>query len=199
MAKPLCVERDGATAAFSLKPVDRAKIYGKRRRVAMDEQGNPCSRASLLVDGSLLLKSGMTGQGYFLPDGQFVKQSELEGLDDDGTPLQKVPSTLGVAQALEGPIDPSEVLDLRVQTIYELQPEDADSSLVKQLTAGHIFRCAFNYRDDYRAETAVLVANDNGFFALVGQPVTFQWSALATVTDLPAVDLDDDDDLDFEF
>ena len=46
----------------------------------------------------------------------------------------------------------------------------------------------------------MLLANDNGMFALVGQPVTYEWSRLEAATELPAVDFEsDDDDLDFDF
>ena len=200
MAKVISVQRDGAESTFNFNSIDLAAIYGKRRRVALDENGEPCSRGSLLDDGSMILRSGMTGQGYFLPDGTFLKQTELEGYDTDGQPITKVPSTLGVPQELEGPIAPHEVLDLRVQTIYALDPESLDDKLRSDLEGGDVFRFKFNFRDDYRAETAVLLANDNGMFALVGVPMEHEWSRLDIVTELPSTDFDsDDDDLDFDF
>lgn len=150
----------------------------------------------------MLLRSGMTGQGYFLPDGTYLKQAELEGFAPDGTPVVKVPSTVGVAQPLEGPVSPSEVLDLKVETIYALEPDEVDDGLLTELNAGNVYRFAFNFRDDYRAETGMLLANDSGVFALIGVPVTHEWSSLAVLVDLPAADDtggDDDDDLDFDF
>ena len=198
MARVISVALEGVESAFTFKAVERAALYGKRRRVALDRDGQPCSRASLLEDGSLLLRSGMTGQGYFLPDGRFVKQSDLEGIDASGVVLEKVPSTLGVAQPLEGPIDPSEVLDLRVETIYALDPDAVDDGLMAKLTSGNVYRFAFNFRDDYRAETGILLANENGVFALIGNPVSYAWSSLAVTSELPPADDDSDDDLDFE-
>jgi hypothetical protein len=200
MAKVIAVTLGGSESTFAFTSIDRAAIYGKRRRVALDVDGKPCTRASLLDDGSMILRSGMTGQGYFLPDGTFVKQAELEGYDADGNPLAKAPSTLGVPQDLEGPVTPQEVLDLRVQSIYALAPETIDESLKVELESGSVYRFTFNFREDYRAEQAMLIANDNGFFALVGQPVHYEWSRLETVSELPASDVDsDDDDLDFDF
>lgn len=200
MARSIVVSFQGAESSFAFKSVDRASVYGKRRRVALDQNGNPCTRASLLDDGSLILRSGMTGQGYFLPDGSFLKQTELEGYGSDGEALAKAPSTLGVPQELEGPIAPQEVLDLRIETIYALDPDSLDEALKSDLEGGNMFRFAFNFREDYRAEIAVLLSNDNGMFALVGQPVTYEWSRLEAVTELPSVDFDsDDDDLDFDF
>jgi hypothetical protein len=200
VARVITVSLDGVESSFGFKAVDRAAVYGKRRRVALDREGQPCTRASLLEDGSLLLRSGMTGQGYFLPDGTFLKQSDLEAFDDAGNPLDKVPSTLGAPQPLEGPISPSEVLDLRVETIYALDPDSVNDALMSRLDAGDLFRFAFNFRDDYRAETGVLLANENGVFALIGVPLSYEWSSLQVLVDLPAADEDsDDDDLDFEF
>jgi hypothetical protein len=199
MARVISVSLDGVESTFDFKAVDRSALYGKRRRVALDRQGNPCTRASLLEDGSLLLRSGMTGQGYFLGDGTFLKQGDLEAFDVEGKALEKVPSTLGVAQALEGPIDPRGVLDLRVESTYALEPNAVSDDLGKRLDAGEVFRFRFNFRDDYQAETAILLANDAGVFALIGTPVTYQWSSLQVLVDLPAVDEDTEDDLDFEF
>ena len=128
-----------------------------------------------------------------------LKQADLEGFDADGEPLEKVPSTLGVPQALEGPVDPSDVLDLRVETVYALEPEEVSEALRARLDAGDVYRFAFNYRDDYRAETGMLLANEKGIFALIGVPTHYEWVSLAVAVDLPAVDEDSDDDLDFEF
>ena len=199
MARTIAVSWDGQPSTFGFASVDRSALYGRRRRVPLDDHGNPCTRASILDDGSLLLRSGMTGQGYFLDDGTMVKQADLEGFDSDGTPVAKVPSTLGVPQPLEGPVDPSDVLNLRVETVYALEPEEITDNLRARLEAGDVYRFAFNYRDDYRAETGMLLANENGIFALIGVPVHYEWVSLAVTVDLPAFDDDSDDDLDFEF
>lgn len=198
MARVISVSLDGVESTFGFKAIDRSALYGKRRRVALDRSGEPCSRASLLEDGSLLLRSGMTGQGYFLPDGAFVKQGDLEGFDVEGNPVEKVPSTLGVPQPLEGPVDPSEILDLRVETVYALEADTVSDELLAKLTAGNAYRFVFNFRDDYRAETGILLANDSGVFALIGIPLTYEWSSLQIVAELPAADDDSEDDLDFE-
>lgn len=198
MARSLVLSLDGEETSFSFKPVDRADIYGKRKRVALDRDGQPCSRASLLDDGSLLLKSGMTAQGYFTGDGKAHKLADLEAFSADGNPAVKTPSTLGVAQELRGPLDAAEVLDLRASTIYYLEPEQLGANLSAKLQSGEVYGFSFNYRDDYRAESGVLLANENGYFALIGEPVNYEWASLALVAELPPVDSDSDDDLDFE-
>lgn len=202
MARTINVRLDGQESTFTFKAVDRSALYGKRRRVALDSDGHPCTRASLLEDGSLLLRSGMTGQGYFLPDGTYLKQADLEGFSPDGKALPKVPSTIDVPQDLDGPVNPHDVLNLRLETIYVLTADAVSESLMQRLTAGDIYRFSFNFREDYRAETGYLVANDAGTFALIGVPVEYAWSVLDVLSELPAGDdtaADDDDELDFEF
>ena len=198
MASTINVVLDGHEAVFTFSPVDRAAIYGKRRRLALDETGQPGSKASLLDDGSMLLRSGMTAQGYFLPDGTWVPQGELEAINADGSPAERVPSTLGDAQALS-PATSEDVLDLHVQTVYAREPESIADSLAQALNAGSIYSFAFNYRPDYRSETAILLANDEGYWALIGNPAMGEWQELATVTAVTEASEDaGDDDLDFE-
>jgi hypothetical protein len=198
MASTINVALDGSEAVFTFKPVDRAALYGKRRRIALDENGQPCSRASLLDDGSMLLRSGMTAQGYFLPDGTWVPQGELEAINADGSPAQRVPSTLGETQTL-APATPEDVLDLHVQTVYALEPETIPDLLAQALSDGSLFSFAFNYRPDYRPEMGILLANDDGYWALIGNSATGEWQELTTVTAVTEASEDaGDDDLDFE-
>lgn len=198
MARNIVVELDGEESSFDFKPIDRAALYGKRRRVALDRDGELCSRASLSEDGSILIKSGMTGQAYFDEKGQAFKLSDLAAYGPDGKELTKVASTLGVSQKLRGPIDPSELLDTRIGTVYALSAEVLGSALNEKLTKGDVFSFPFNYREDYRAESAFLLSNDNGVFVLVGVPVEYEWASLEVLAELPASDDDSDDELDFE-
>lgn len=200
MARTINVTWQGQEAVFTFKPVDRAALYGKRRRVAFDENGEACTRASLLADGSLLLKSGMTGQGYFLPDGRWVAQADLEGINPDGSAAELVPSTLGVDVPLEGPVPVEEILDMRVDTIYMLDAESVSEDLARSLASGDCYRFSFNFRPDYRAETGVLIANDEGTWALIGSPIDYTWSEFGRTVEAvaDAAAEDDNDDLDFE-
>lgn len=197
LAKDIVVSLGGKESTFAYKAVDRSSLYGKRRRVLLDESGEACSRASLLEDGSLLIKSGMTAQGYFLSDGRSYKQSELEGFDLSGKPLQKSPSTLGVSQELRE-VSAEDALNLSQQSVYALEPNQLDESLKKSLDDGKVFSFVFNYREDYQAETALLVSNENGYFAIIGQPLDYEWVGFKSVVDLPPESSDSDEDLDFE-
>jgi len=201
MARQIVVSIDGTPSTFDFSKVDRSKLYGRRRRLPLDPKGNPCTRASLTEDGSQMIRSGMTSQGYFTPDGYWVPNKELVGLDSDGKEVDKVESTLGVEQELSE-AKPEEVLDLKIISVYGLDPtDDVDDDLMERLEEGEIFRFSFNYRADFQAETAFLVANDEGeAFALVGRMAEPLWyDPEETVPTFEEDDEDDDDgDLDFE-
>jgi hypothetical protein len=198
MAKTINLTYGSETAIFTYKPIDRTVLYGKRRRVAFDLDGNECTKASLLSDGSLLIRSGMTAQGYFTEDNTWIPQSELEAINPDGTQPNLYPSTVGENVDAEK-ISSIEALNLRFDTTYSLEAEDLPSGLKGELDAGSIFKFPFNPRADYQVETGILVANENGYFALIGEPVEYQYSALLSVVSIiDEADSDSSDDLDFE-
>jgi hypothetical protein len=198
MAKAIIVTHAGEESRFDFTRLERAKVYGSRRRVALDAAGEPCKRAALTLDGRYLVQSGMTAQGYLTPDGRWVPNSELVGLDVDGKPLEKQASTLGVAQPLLE-VAPRELFDLRVTATYALTVQHLEPKLKAALDAGKVFRFAFNYRGDYRSETAFLVQNDVGCFAVVGAPAAPAWiEPAAAPPPIPPAEEPEADEIDFE-
>ncbi len=198
MAKPLVVTLGNETFSFGVSEVERGDLYGTRKRVPTDAQGRSCTRAALTADGSLLIASGMSGQGYFNAAGQYVPRGSLVGIDAQGGVVTSQPSTLGVPQALEGPVDPAAVLDLELLSVYLLEPEPAPSALVDRLKAGDIYACDFNYAASLEVERAFLLANDQGIFALVGKPAQAGWVEEGARFAPPVEAADAADDLDFE-
>lgn len=198
MAKPIVVNFQGEDSSFAFTKVDRAKLFGRKRRVVLDQQGEPCRRAQLTADGSLLVLSGMTSQAYFDAAGNVVERSDLVGKDADGNLLPKVDSTLGVAQPLEGPVPAEDVLDLDVKSLYLLEPEAVSDALTAALQAGQVFRFAFNYYADYRGETGLLLSNEEGLWALIGVPSPPGWCEAEAVPQMAFEEEELDDDLDFD-
>ncbi len=198
MAKPLMVTLGTETFSFSLSEVERADLYGSRKRVPTDAGGRTCTRAGLTQDGSLLIASGMSGQGYFNAAGRYVARGQLVGVNAQGAVVQSQPSTLGLPQALQGPVDPSQVLDLELLSVYLLAPEQAGGALLDRLQAGEIYACDFNYAASLEVERAYLLANDQGVFALVGKPVTVGWVEEGARFAPPVEAAEASDDLDFE-
>lgn len=197
MAKAVLVNFAGSTSSFAHQKLERARLYGKRQRQVLDPNGARCERAELLRDGSLILRSGMTAQGFFDEAGAWVPNSALVPLDATGEPAPRVETTLDVEQTLEGPVSPKDVLDLATRSVYMLTPESIDVALDAALSEGKIFRFPFNLRSEHKLEVAYLVKNDAGYFALVGSHAETEWCSLETAVDELA-DQEEDDELDFE-
>ena len=87
-----------------------------------------------------------------------------------------------------------------MRSVYALNPEGLDPKLEAELKAGKVYKFTLCYRGGYQSETAFLVGNSTGFFALVGTPTETAWLELATVATNAGDggEADDDDELDFE-
>ena len=198
MAKPVIVSLAGKDYSFDSVRIDRAKLYGVRKRLPIDAKGGPCVKASLTMDGANLLLSGMTAQGYFNSSGTPVSRSEMIGIDAQGNKVDQIPSTLGVPQSLDGPVSPSEILDLDIQSIFCLEPINADDDFLSKLKSGDVYKFPFNYMAGLEMETAYLVANEEAIFALVGKSANTEWIEEAAIyVPLEGDDIDAED-LDFE-
>lgn len=198
MAKPIVLNYSERECSFSLAKVERSKLYPTRNRVPLDAVEATCTRAVMTNDGANVLMSGMTAQGYFTMAGRWVQKEELVGINPDGSLAELKPSTLGVPQVLEGPVPSRDLLDLEVIGVYALEPESADEKLVASLNNGDLYRFAFNYGADYNCEVAYLLANDEGIFAIVGNPTTVVWAEEATVFVAEPEEEASSDELDFE-
>jgi len=198
MAKPIMIEYEGKSASFQHSKVDRSKLYGSRKRLSLDPSGESCQRCELSDDGSTLIMSGMTSQGYFDDGTNWIPNNELVGMDFNGNVLEKAPATLGVAQ--EAKVSELEsLLDLSVDSIYQLEPEEVSESIQLILESGKVLNFPFNYRADYHAESAYLLLNKEGYFLLIGNPVEPQWMDLKQIAvESFEEDSEDNDDLDFE-
>ena len=198
MAKPLIIEENGQSTFFDVSLLERRKLYGSRKRVALDAQGRVCSRASLTGDGALVLVSGNTGQGYFTETGAWVERRQMVPINDQGQVTELHPSTLGVPQKVEGPVEALDILKLDVQSIYSLTMLDDELGLKLKLDVGEIFRCPFNYSSGVEVEMAYLVANSSGYFAIVGHPVEAEWCSHDQALLPPSDAAFKEDDLDFD-
>lgn len=200
MAREVVVRFRGAECSFGMEKLDRARLYGQRRRLTLDPSGEPCERAELTADGDVVLRLGMTGQGYLARGWTWVAASELVGLDPSGQPLRPVPSTLGVPQDAT-PAEPRELLDVSLKAVYMLTAPSAEveEPLLAALRGGAVLRVPFRYHDGFQEESAWLVANEHGVFCVVGSLAQPEWARLEQpVTDPLDEDASDDGDLDFE-
>ena len=197
MVKPLILSKDKKDSIFQIKKIERKKLYGFRKRLALDENNEECKRASLTEDGQVLIKSGMTSQGWFIDGWKQIESNEIGAIDENDNELELIPSTLGVNQKLSGPVNPKELLDLSVTTTYSIIPDEISEDLKVSLEKGEIWKFNFNFRADYRMETSYILKNENGYFAIVGIPNEVKMLS-PNAAPPEDEDEDEDDELDFE-
>ncbi|MBN2498816.1 MAG: hypothetical protein JXR96_29765 [Deltaproteobacteria bacterium] len=198
MARPIVIAYDGQQAQFDHRKIDRSKLYGQRKRIPLDPEGAPCQRAELTGDGAVLIRPGMTAQGYFDEQNRWIASRVLVGLDAEGKVLPRVESTLGAAQQARA-AKPEELLDFRPSSVYQLEPVELPDAIAKALESGTVLAFDFNYRGDFHAERAFLLGNEEGLFALVGNPVEPAWLGLEQAIDGSLAEGEPEDgELDFE-
>lgn len=188
------------TSAFKFARVDRAKLYGRKERVILDENGERCVPAYLTPDGAALVPPGGAAHVYVDEAFDTVSRSELKAVDDDGNELETVASTLGEAQELT-PTRPTRLLEHVVQSVYELSSEELGEGLKKALADGEIFETVYNYRPGYDPDALFLLQNDEGIFGLVAQASGFEFIEREAPEEDAGEAEDEDDDLssDFDF
>ena len=202
MARALVFNLEGEVSQLPLTRVDRAKLYGERKRLVVDEQGDPCRSAYLSSDGSTLVPAGGLAMCYLDEHGAPVERSELLSVDHSGEVLDKLPSTLGQEVELSGPVDPSRVLDHITRSVYLLNPSEIGPKLTAGLDRGEIYETEFRYTATPNTNVFFLLRNDAGTFGLICQAVDFTFLHSVTNDELDTSDDEeelDDEDLDFSF
>ncbi len=199
MARQVLFRFGGETSTFDIAKHSRTKLYGAKKKLVVDEDGEPCLRGWLSEDGATLLPPGAMASVYINANFDVVEQRELSMVDGDGQVVDKLPSTLGVETDLTGPVPAARVLDHQTSVVYRLDPTELGDKLAAALAAGQIFEGRFNYRESYEDQALFLVQNDHGVFALIGKPTGFAYiEPLAPPPEPEADDLDPfGDDFDF--
>ncbi len=198
MARAVVVEHNGVESRFTFSAVSRARLYGERKRIIVDEAGQPTVGGWLTTDGAMLLLPGGRAELYVDGAGDVVDRSALTTTDADGKPLTKLESTLDVPQVLRGPVPPERLLEFATTSVYAFDPEgDAfDDALKASLALGEIWELDSNYMAAFPRSTMFLLQNSEGIFGLVVEPAPL---VMATRLAKPAADEDplSDDELDF--
>jgi hypothetical protein len=197
MAKGMVFTLDGEEGCFGFTRVDREKLYGKKERIVVDESGLPCSAAWLTADGAALVPHGGAAHVYVDRNFETVERGLLRAVDERGDQLPTVPSTLGVAQPLVGPVAPERVLEHVTTTVYELYPESLGERLRERLASGEIFETRFNYREDYADSPMFLLQNEHGIFALLARDAGFGYLERDAAEPIDDAEQDEAEELDF--
>lgn len=198
MAKNIVVRWGGEETSFAFTKVEREKLYGKKDRIVVDEQGRTCSSAWLTADGSALVLAGGTAHVNVDDKWSTYDQDERSAVDLEGHALDTKPSTLDVAQELtEASVE--RLLDCTTNVVYQLETGGVGPQLEKALSEGRIFEAPFLYRDGLTADSVFLVKNDEGIFALVGRETGFDFVRREALPEPETVEQEDELDADLDF
>ena len=111
--------------------------------------------------------------------------------------MKKQESTIGKEVNLES-ISIEDALNLKVNSVYILEPKDFDKDLKSKLDKGEIFSFPFNYYADFKLEDAMILKSETEYFALIGRKTSCHWIG-ENSDDLPEeVEEFEADDLNFE-
>jgi len=188
MAKrDLEIRFQGRPSKFSMHQIDRKRLYGYRRRIALDSQSRECATAHLTRDGRFLLPAGSTAHVYVNEHGDAVERSGMaEARADD--------SSRGLE--IQGPVPIEELLNHVAVKAYALSPKLVDPRLLEALRRGEIFRVP-SENGSTPSSISFLLANEHGVFLLRAAPCGFDFVGLAQTADDSLASLEDlptDDD-----
>ena len=198
MAAYLDVTYQGQPSRFALTAIDRKRLHGYTKRVALDADGHECATAHLTHDGRFLLTAGSTADLYTNERGDSVPRTDLVHVGRDGHALEMLAPTTGRPQEAEGPVSPEEILNCIVVRAYALTPESLAPALQSALARGAIFKVPYRPRKATQATTAFLLANETGTFLVQAEPCGFEFVGPEQLPAEPDNWADDQDE-EFEF
>ena len=197
MARELVLNLNKKKSHFQISKIDRKKLYGFKKRLYLDEKGKETSRANLEEETGIVFVSSDISSCYINYKGNFIEKKELEAIDDKGKKVTKKESTLGKDVKLES-TSVEEALNLKVNSVYHLEPKNFDKDLKSKLDKGEVFSFPFNYYSDFKLEDGIILKSEKNYFALIGRKTMCHWIGEHS-DELPEeVEEFEDNDLDFE-
>lgn len=175
--------------------VDRAKLYGSREKIALDDDDKECMLISMSECGTVIIPKGGTAQGYVSPEGNWVYRAQLNTVKLDGSPAELMPSSFNVVNVLqETTID--DLLRCAVDSFYRLT---AEPGLIEAMGSG-IYRFEYCYRDSFVTTSAFLQVTElngaNELFMFIGSQHNFEPIGFEEVGILDDADIEIEDDVD---
>jgi len=176
MARTANLTFNGKSYDAGFVKLDRKKVYGWSKIDIYDEKDKTCSLASI-ADGEHILPSGSVTLAGFNLKGEYVKKSELIGMDSNGKKVDKIPSIYDQGASLTK-VDLDEFLSINVKSVYQLSLNEGKEELLSLLSSGDIYHFPFNYRADYNADDGYLITNANEVFAVIGEKANIEFIGL---------------------
>lgn len=196
MQQSMIIKFNDQESSFKPTKINRSKLYGSKRRIPIDAQGQKCSRAALTHDGVYVLPSGGTAMLYLDEQGDVVERNQLQAIDTDGEVMSPENSSSEATLEVTQVVQVADVLECGITHAYALEPVFICTELEKSLSQGAIYRLP-----GANGRQAFLLGNDAGYFLLFGEQTGFELIGLAEA-DLSPPDIGEDgydigDDIDF--
>jgi hypothetical protein len=182
----------GQPVRFAKSEIDRARLYGLRKLIALDAEGRECQRALLTRDGRHVLPTGSTADLYISECGDAIPRRELVAVHEACMPLSAGAPTVNSSLEIVGPLAANELLDHTITRVYALHPIAVPARLTRALGAGAVFRVPYRSRPGATETPAFLLAGDAGAFLILAEPHGFDFVSPDQPV-LPVDDLDEDD------
>jgi len=196
------IMHNGKTSNFTLTKINRSRLYGSKRRIAVDAHGQECSRAALTRDGRHILPNGGSAMLYLDEQGDVVERNQLRAIDPEGDVIKPGESTPDAALEVVQAGEAAEVLECGITHVYALEPVFICAELEASLSQGAIYRLPFPTPTGSNNRQSFLLGNNTGYFLLLCCERTgFEFIGLAEA-DLSPPDIGEDgydagDDIDF--
>lgn len=184
----------GQPVRFAKTEIDRNRLYGLRKLVAIDAQGRECESALLTRDGRYVLQHGSTADLYINECGDAVPRRELVAVDEAGALLSASAPTPNGPREIMGPLAAPELLDYVVVRVDALLPVTVPAKLAQALGAGALFRVPHQPRPTVAQTPAFLLGGEAGAFLIQVEPHGFDYVG----PDQPALPADDPDEDDLD-
>lgn len=202
MARQLVLSLDGREFPVTMIKIDRDKLYGSVEIEAFDEKGREASLRVLAADGKTLIDKGGTALATVNEKGTSVDRPSLKAVDENGDPIEPVPSSFNEPNVLKRATTDDYLSDM-VKSVYWLQPpEDGDIKYLLDHLSGDddLFTFPFSYRGGLDYDNAFVLGADNEAFMVVGKTADFKFLKLNQAAVLDSTDEQEVsvDDLDFD-
>ena len=197
MAREILLNLNKKKSTFEISKIDRKKLYGFKKRLFLDEKNKECSKANLEEETGIVFVNSDISSCYLDHKGNYIEKSDLEAINENGKKVKKEDSTIGKEVNLNS-ITTEDALNLKVNSVYHLEPKEFDKNLKSKLDKGEVFSFPFNYYADFKLEDGIILKSEKEYFALIGRKTSCHWVG-ENSDDLPEdVEEFEDNDLDFE-
>ncbi|HMJ09313.1 MAG TPA: hypothetical protein VK468_09935, partial [Pyrinomonadaceae bacterium] len=189
MARELVLSLDGQEFPVNLVKIDREKLYGAIEIEAFDEKGKAATIKVLAPDGKTLIDIGGTALTTVDEKGTSIERSRLLAVDEDGEPIETVPSSFGQPNVLNQ-AETDDYLSQIVKSVYLLQPPpDASIDYLQDhLSGGQMYSFPFSYRGGLEYDSAFVVGGGRDAFMVIGKPAALQFVRLNQAAVLDSIE-----------